>query len=254
MSTERTKCMAITKDLLRCKLVVEDRPIEQISQFKYLGIELSRDHNLPKELKSFINKLEVMVGCLRKVAWTNRNMRTEESPKASSKKHLSKRAMWSARRGKMKKTEKKTVAQSCKENGRRMDTKNIVKRTREITSRDFQNMQYALKWFDDTGSHDNRQRIGRKRVTTTRGDRRLIRESLRNRKKTLFDLAADLTEQIGRPTFARTAKRSAGVKGCKTPEKPLLSDKYTIACYKLARKHQHLSGRTLCCPTSQTLK
>ncbi|KAF2891006.1 hypothetical protein ILUMI_15167 [Ignelater luminosus] len=54
--TEKTKCMTITKDPLRCKLIVEDKPIELISQFKYLGVELFNDHDPPKELRRLIDK------------------------------------------------------------------------------------------------------------------------------------------------------------------------------------------------------
>lgn len=33
ISINKTKCMTIAKDSLRCKLVVEDNPIEQVMQF-----------------------------------------------------------------------------------------------------------------------------------------------------------------------------------------------------------------------------
>ena len=40
ISTSKSKCMTIAKELLRRKLVVEDKPMEQVMQFRYLGTQL----------------------------------------------------------------------------------------------------------------------------------------------------------------------------------------------------------------------
>ena len=58
-------------------------------------------------------------------------------------------------------------------------------------------VQSAIKRFTETRSHVKKQRTGRKRVTTKRQDRKLIRESVRDQKKTSSELAAALSEDIG---------------------------------------------------------
>ena len=77
------------------------------------------------------------------------------------------------------------------------------------------------------GLHQNRATIGRKRITIDRQDRRLLRESLKNRKKTSSELAAESSLEINRPVSARTTRRrlhTAGLKGYKARKKPWLSD------------------------------
>lgn len=102
-------------------------------------------------------------------------------------------------------------------------------------------VQSAIKRFKDTGSHVDKKRTGRKRLTSKREDRNLIRESLKNRKKTSFELAAGLSDQIGRTISARTTRRrlgEAGLKGCKARKKPWLSEKNKKARLEWALKHQ----------------
>lgn len=100
-------------------------------------------------------------------------------------------------------------------------------------------VQNALQRFSATGSHKNTPRTVRKRITTDRQDRQLLRESVRNRKKTSSELAAELPEQIKKPISARTTRRrllEAGLKGCKARKKPWLSDDNKKARYKWASK------------------
>lgn len=59
--------MTIAKEPIRCKLTVEDKPIEQVTQFRYLGIDISSGHNPEKDLRSQINKASVIAGCLREI-------------------------------------------------------------------------------------------------------------------------------------------------------------------------------------------
>ncbi|XP_056635477.1 uncharacterized protein LOC130444396 [Diorhabda sublineata] len=66
ISISKTKCMTIAKDPLRCKLVVEDNPIERIMHFRYLGIDgISSTHDPVKDLRSQINKTSALSRCLR---------------------------------------------------------------------------------------------------------------------------------------------------------------------------------------------
>lgn len=104
-----------------------------------------------------------------------------------------------------------------------------------------QSVQYAIERFAATGSHSNRHRTGRKRITTDREDRKLMRESLKNRKKCSSDLAADFSFEINRPISARTTRRrlqEVGLKGCKARKKPWLSQNNKKARYEWALKYQ----------------
>jgi len=60
---EKTKSITFAKVPVRCRLVVQDKIIEQVSQFKYLGMDLSSCH--VKDLRRQINKASAMSGCLR---------------------------------------------------------------------------------------------------------------------------------------------------------------------------------------------
>lgn len=102
----------------------------------------------------------------------------------------------------------------------------------------------AVKRFRQAGEHHNKPRSGRKRVTSYREDRKLIRESLRNRRKTSSVLSADLSEQTGRVISSRTVRRrllNAGLRGCKARKKPWLSQKNKEKRLKWARQHQNWS-------------
>ena len=58
--------------------------------------------------------------------------------------------------------------------------------------------------------------------------RKLIRESLKNRKKMSFELAVIMSHKIRRSFSARTVRRKlgeAGLKGCKVRKKLWLSEK-----------------------------
>ena len=47
------------KELLICKLVVEDKLIEQVMQFRYLGVDISSAHDLANDMRSQINKVGI---------------------------------------------------------------------------------------------------------------------------------------------------------------------------------------------------
>lgn len=106
-------------------------------------------------------------------------------------------------------------------------------------------VQYAIERFAATGSHRNRPRTGRKRITTGRQDRQLMRESLKNRKKTSSELAAELSVEITKSISARTIRRrlqEAGLRGCKARKKPWLSDDNKKARYEWALKHRSFTA------------
>lgn len=115
----------------------------------------------------------------------------------------------------------------------------------EVVKCSRRSVQYAIERFAATGSHRNRQRTGRKRITTDREDRQLLRESLKNRRKTSLELAAELSAEIDKTISGRTARRrlqEAGLKGCKARKKPWLSDNNKKARYAWALEHQHFTA------------
>lgn len=81
ISVGKSKCMTLTREPIRCKLVVQDQPIEQVSKFKYVGMDISDHHNPINDLRSQINKATAIAGCLRQVVWANKYMRIDSKVK-----------------------------------------------------------------------------------------------------------------------------------------------------------------------------
>lgn len=105
-------------------------------------------------------------------------------------------------------------------------------------------VQYAINRFKETGTHENRPRTGRRKVTTEREDRLLIRQSLQNRKKTALELAAALSEAKGSSVSVYTVRRrllKAGLKECKARKKPWLSEHNKKNRLEWALKHRDWS-------------
>lgn len=105
-------------------------------------------------------------------------------------------------------------------------------------------VQSTIKRFAETGSHMNKKKTGRNRVTTDREVRKLVRASLKDRKKTSSELAAAISEDIRRPISSRTVRRrllEAGLKGCKARKKPWLSDNNKKNRLKWALRHQNFT-------------
>jgi len=90
----------------------------------------------------------------------------------------------------------------------------------------------------------NRKRLGRKRLTTKREDRKLICESLKNRKKPFFKLIAAFAEKTRKSISARIARRrlvEGGLKDCKARKKPWLSEKNKKTRFEWARRYQQFT-------------
>ena len=52
ISTSKTQCLTIAKEPLRCKLAVYGKSIEQVMNFKYLGVTITSSRDLEKEVKA----------------------------------------------------------------------------------------------------------------------------------------------------------------------------------------------------------
>jgi hypothetical protein len=65
ISTMKTKTMAFQgENHIRCKIVVNNRTIEQVSSFKYLGFNVS--YCLKEDINMKLNKFQRMCGTIRR--------------------------------------------------------------------------------------------------------------------------------------------------------------------------------------------
>ncbi|CAK9799193.1 Transposable element Tc1 transposase [Anthophora plagiata] len=103
-------------------------------------------------------------------------------------------------------------------------------------------IKITLKRYQETGSYENRPKSGRKRTTTGRQDRYLVRLSLRNRFTTSKQLAVDLSTDQGVSVCDRTVKRrlvEANLKSCKPRCKPYLTQQQMKNRLLWAKKYRN---------------
>ncbi|XP_055385812.1 uncharacterized protein LOC129614885 [Condylostylus longicornis] len=74
ISTEKTKSMTISKEPIRCKLVVNNKTIEQVNRFKYLGVDITDSRQIETEVSLQTAKAAAISGNLRDVIWKNKYM------------------------------------------------------------------------------------------------------------------------------------------------------------------------------------
>lgn len=72
ISASKTKSMTTSKIPTRCKLVVDDKIIQQVMKFNYLGIELSGYGDIELEVRQQTNKALRVAGCLNDTIWKNK--------------------------------------------------------------------------------------------------------------------------------------------------------------------------------------
>ena len=72
ISTSKTQCLTIAKELLRCKLAVYGKSMKQVMNFKYLGVTITSSIDLEKEVKTL--KASLISGYLRDKIWLNKYM------------------------------------------------------------------------------------------------------------------------------------------------------------------------------------
>jgi len=77
ISAEKTKCLTISREPVRCKLIAYNKPIEQVSTFKYLGVTINSYPDLRHEVQDQVHKASVISGCLRSSIWKNKYMNIE---------------------------------------------------------------------------------------------------------------------------------------------------------------------------------
>lgn len=95
-----------------------------------------------------------------------------------------------------------------------------------------------IKRFDDTGNSGplRKGKCGRKRKTTARTDKKLVRRSLANPRMTAVDLKKEENLTISRETIGRRL-REAGRKARRPLKRPLLTKKMRSSRLKWAKAH-----------------
>ena len=97
-----------------------------------------------------------------------------------------------------------------------------------------------------TGGVRDRKIIGRKRKTTTKEDRLIVRKSKADRFKTATEIKAKMQVEHGVHISSSTTRRrlrEAGLNGCKTRQKPRLTARHKRARLQFARLPKNWSAR-----------
>ncbi|XP_055378925.1 uncharacterized protein LOC129610383 [Condylostylus longicornis] len=120
ISIEKTKSMVIAKNPIRCKLVINNKSVEQVMKFNYLGVETTAYRDIKAEMSKQTNKASLISGCLRQVVWRNKYMSQEAKVKIYktcvrpiSTYALECRADTSITKQKLRATEMKTLRKIC---------------------------------------------------------------------------------------------------------------------------------------------
>lgn len=77
VSAEKTKCLVSSKHPIRCKLQLGSHIIEQVMSFNYLGVEVTSDRQLTKEVVNAANKARRISGALNNIIWRNKYLSQE---------------------------------------------------------------------------------------------------------------------------------------------------------------------------------
>ncbi|XP_044760249.1 uncharacterized protein LOC123317707 [Coccinella septempunctata] len=77
ISISETKSLVIAREPKRCKIVINNEIIEQVSKFEYLGVEISDCGGLKAAVRKQANKAAYVSGCLRDVIWRNKDLRLD---------------------------------------------------------------------------------------------------------------------------------------------------------------------------------
>ncbi|XP_045475000.1 uncharacterized protein LOC123680922 [Harmonia axyridis] len=77
ISSDKTKCMVISKEPVRCKLELEGVVIQQTMSFKYLGVEITSHRHLYSEVQQQATKAAQITGYLNTMVWQNKYMLQE---------------------------------------------------------------------------------------------------------------------------------------------------------------------------------
>ena len=102
-------------------------------------------------------------------------------------------------------------------------------------------VQRIVKKHKEMCSVEDRKGRGRKRITTSRVDRLIVKESLKARRKTSRVLANELRNDHNTIVSSRTVRRlvGSGLKYCRAKKKPLVREKARMKRMGWGRQHRH---------------
>jgi len=72
ISTTKTNSMVIAREPHRCKLELNNKTIDQVSEFIYLEIKISADDELKNGVRKQVNKAARIAGALQTTIWKSR--------------------------------------------------------------------------------------------------------------------------------------------------------------------------------------
>ncbi|GJQ83106.1 putative Si dkeyp-35f12.3 [Trypoxylus dichotomus] len=78
INTDKSKCLATSKELVRYRLEVDERMIEQVNHFKYLRAIITSSGNLDSEVRKQTMKASQISDCLRNIVWRNKYLKMEK--------------------------------------------------------------------------------------------------------------------------------------------------------------------------------
>lgn len=67
----------VSRNLIRCKLALDGKTIEQVTKFKYLSINAIYARTIQNETHTQAMKVVAMSGCLRDIIWRNKYISRE---------------------------------------------------------------------------------------------------------------------------------------------------------------------------------
>ena len=108
------------------------------------------------------------------------------------------------------------------------------------------NVSDILKKQRDTGTVRDKKIPGRKRKTTAKEDRIMVRKSKSDRFKTASEIRAEMQIKHRVNVSSSTARRrlrEAGLNGCKSRQKPRLTSRHKKARLQFVRSHKDWSAR-----------
>lgn len=72
INTEGTKCLTVSKELVRCKLEINRKIIEQVKKFPYLGVLVTSYGDITEKVRIQANKAATVSEALREIVWKNK--------------------------------------------------------------------------------------------------------------------------------------------------------------------------------------
>jgi hypothetical protein len=75
ISVAKTKSLVFARSPINCNISVDGLLVEQVPKFRYLGVDLCGQTDLPTEIVGQINKAAAISGCLRNCIWKNPDMK-----------------------------------------------------------------------------------------------------------------------------------------------------------------------------------